>query len=394
MNLSSVLRCLQDGAPLSRSQVADLTGLNKTTVSSLVEELFELSLVREVGLDTSRGGRPARLLDLNPDAGYVIGVELGVDFVSVILADFVGTVIARLHTDIDPMDPQDRIIARTLRLIDEVRESEDTDTARILGIGLALPGMVDVTNGVLLFSPNLQWRNVALEQVLRDHTGLPVFVENDANAAAIGEHLFGIARRVHDFVFVVAGIGIGVGLFLNGELYRGAGGLAGEIGHTSLTVERSRPCRCGNRGCWEAFANQYSLIERARALLEVGRESRIPRFRGDGKGPLSLSQIVRAAEMDDRVAREAIAETGSAIGLGVANLINVFNPSMVVIGGTMSEAGDYLLPAIGQVVEERALADARRQVEVKLSAFGANASVMGAVALVVRATLSRPSRVR
>lgn len=394
MNLSTVLRCLQDGAPLSRSQLADLTGLNKTTVSSLVEELFELTLVHEIGLDTSRGGRPARLLDLNPHAGLVIGVELGVDFISVILSDFVGTVIWREHVDTDPTDPKDEIIALALDLIDAARASDQVQGTRVLGIGLTLPGMVDVRNGVLLFSPNLQWRNVDLRCIVEQRTDLPVFVENDANAAALGEYLFGIARKVQDFVFVVAGIGIGAGLFLNGNLYRGSGGIAGEIGHTSITADRGRPCRCGNRGCWETFGNQYSLYERVRALLEVGHESLIPRLQRElNETTLTPALIGKAASQGDTVALEALDETGRMIGLGIANLINIFNPRLIVIGGTMSNAGEHLLPAIEAAVEERALMEMQQQVEIKVSAFGQNASVMGAVALVVRATLQQPTQV-
>lgn len=394
MNLSTVLRCLQDGAPLSRSQLAELTGLNKTTVSSLVEELFELTLVHEVGLDTSRGGRPARLLDLNPRAGFVIGVELGVDFISVIVSDFVGTVVWRKRVDTDPEDPQDEIINLLLDLIDEARDVETIQGVSILGIGVALPGMVDVRNGILLFSPNLQWRSVDLRHIVQTHTNLPVFVENDANAAAIGEHLFGIAHRVHDFVFVVVHIGLGAGLFLNGNLYRGAGGIAGEVGHTSITTERGRPCRCGNRGCWETFGNQYSLEERVRALLEVGRESLVPQLQSANReSVLTPALIAQAARQDDAVALEALDETGRMIGLGIANLINIFNPNLVVIGGTMSDAGEFLLPAIDTAVKERTLIEMQQQVEVKLSAFGANASVMGAVAIVVRTTLLQPTRV-
>lgn len=393
MNLSTILRCLQDSAPLSRSQLAELTGLNKTTVSSLVEELFELTLVHEVGLDTSRGGRPARLLDLNPHAGFVIGVELGVDFISILVSNFVGGVMWRKRIDTNPEDPRDEIIALLLELIDEARTVEAVRGTSILGIGVALPGMVDVRNGILLFSPNLQWRNVDLRHIVQTHTNLPVFVENDANAAAIGEHLFGIAHRVHDFVFVVVHIGIGAGLFLNGNLYRGAGGIAGEIGHTSITTERGRPCRCGNRGCWETFGNQYSLEERVRALLEVGRESLIPQLQSENaEAMLTPALIARAASQGDAVALEALNETGRMIGLGIANLINIFNPNLVVIGGTMSDAGEHLLPAINAAVKERTLIEMQQQVEVKLSAFGASASVMGAVALVVRTTLLQPTR--
>jgi len=390
INLSTVLRYLQESAPLSRARLADLTGLNKTTVSSLVDELRDRGLVHEIGQATSGGGRPATLLDLNPQAGHIIGVELGVDFISVILTDFLGRVLWRQRQDITADQSQETTIGAGLCLVDAARAASQPAGARLLGLGLTLPGMVDVENGVLLFSPNLQWRDVELGRIFSTHTGVRVFVDNDATAAALGEHLFGVARQAQNFIFLVAGVGLGGGLFLNGDLYRGMGGIAGEIGHTSITLDRSRPCRCGNRGCWETFGNQYSLIERVRALLEVGRGGLIPQLMAEQRTGVSLALVAQAADRGDSVALESLSETGTVIGMGVANLINTFNPEMVVIGGAMSVAGAHLLPAIQKAVGERALAEMRRQVQIVPSAFGPDASVMGAVALVVKAILARP----
>lgn len=394
MNLAIILRYLQESAPLSRAQLAGLTGLNKTTVSSLVEELLDRGLIREAGMDTSGAGRPATLLNLDPQAGYIIGIELGVGFISIFLTDFVGHVVWRHLQETAPSAPQDVLLDQAFHLIDEARATAQAHGVRLLGLGLTLPGMVDVENGVLIFSPNLQWRDVPLRQIVRQRVGdVPVFVDNDANASALGEHLFGVARRSQNFVFVVAGVGLGGGLFLNGDLYRGSGGLAGEVGHTSFTVDRSRPCRCGNRGCWETFGNQYSLIERVRARLEVGRDSLIPQLMAAQSVPLTLSIIAQAADAGDAEALEALSETGEAIGLGIANLINIFNPEIVVVGGAMSTAGRHLLPSIQQVIQERALAETCARAQVLLSAFGPDASVMGAVALVVKEMLSKPSSV-
>lgn len=397
MNLSTVLRYLQESAPLSRARLADLTGLNKTTVSSLIEELIERGLVHQVGLDTSGGGRPGTLLELDPQAGHIIGLELSVDFITVILTDFVGNVVWRRQQEIADdsatLENQQAAIAYALDLVQRARAASQEMGARLLGLGLTLPGMVDVESGELLFSPNLQWRNVPLGQIFSESVGARVFVDNDATAAALGEHLFGVARWAQNFIFLVAGVGLGGGLFLNGDLYRGAGGIAGEIGHTNVSMNRNRPCRCGNRGCWEAFGNKYSLVERVRALLEVGQSSLVSQLMARQNAPLTFSIITQAADAGDAVALEAFAETGAVIGTGVANLINIFNPEMIVVGGTMSAAGQHLLPSIQKVVKEHALDEMLQQVQIVLSAFGSDASVMGAAALVVKAILSNPSSV-
>jgi len=393
INLSSVMHYLHSNAPLSRAQLAGLTGLNKSTVSSLVEELLARRLVHETGLDASGTGRPATLLEINPQAGCLIGIELGVGFISAILTDFIGRIVWRRLEEVDPYDQQAQTIQCGLRLVDEALDYANACGVRLLGIGLTVPGMVDIDRGVLVFSPNLRWRDVPLGNIFQDHAGLPVLVDNDANAAALGEHLFGVARHSRDFVFVVAGVGVGGGLFLNGSLYRGTSGYAGEIGHTSLMTDQNRPCRCGNWGCWENVSNQYSLIERLLARLEVGRHSLIPKLRAEQDAPLTLPIIKQAAEAGDAEALGALSETGAALGLGIANLMNIFNPELVVLGGAMSAVGEFLLPAIQSVIEQRALPDQRRQARFLLSAFGPDANVVGAVAMVVEAILSDPTRV-
>jgi glucokinase-like ROK family protein len=394
INLSTVLRYLHEGAPLSRAGLASLTGLNRTTVSSLVEELLDRGLVREIGLDASAGGRPATLLELNSQAGGIVGVELGVDFVAVALSNLAGQILLRRFEEADPAEGQDAVIAQTLRLVDEVIAARQPADCRLLGIGLATPGTVNIQDGVLVFSPNLQWRMVPFGQIFHEHTGLPVIVDNDANAAAVGEHLFGVARQIDDFVLIFAGVGIGGGLFLRGELYRGASGYAGELGHTNFMVEGYRPpCRCGNRGCWETFINQYSAVERMRARLEVGRNSLVSRLVAERKAPLSMPLIVEAADAGDLEAQEALGETGYLIGLGVANLVNIFNPELVVLGGPATVAGKYFLPAIEQAVRKTALPEIGQQAQVLVSAFGPDTSLIGAAALVVEAILANPSSV-
>ncbi len=394
INLSTVLRYLHANAPMSRAQLANAIGLNKSTVSSLVEELIERSLIHEIGITNAGTGRPATFLDIDPGAGGIIGVELGVDFVSVILTDFCGKTLWQRLQDADPTEGQEATITQTLHLVDEAITVSREKTTRLLGVGVATPGTVNLDEGVLIFAPNLHWRNVPLRKIYSQHTGLPVLVDNDANAAAVGEHLFGVARQAQNFVFVFAGVGIGGGLFLNGELYRGKSGFAGEIGHSVFMAETFQPpCHCGNRGCWETYANQYSIVERVRARLEVRRSSLIPQMMAESNSPLSFAIITKAADAGDKEARDVLAEAGAAMGMGVANLINILNPEMVVIGGPLSTAGKHILPAIVDCVAKRSLPEIGQQSQVMLSASGANASLIGAVSLVVKATLSRPSSV-
>ena len=394
LNLSLVLRHIHNEAPVSRAKIAHATGLNKSTVSSLVESLLERQLIHETGINSIGTGRPARLLEINPRAGGIIGAEFGVDFVAVALTDFSGNILWRQDEAANSTDGLEKTLAQSLGLIQKAIGYCQEQELFILGLGIAPPGTVNLEEGILIFAPNLQWRDVPLGAFFEEHTGEKVFVENDANAAAIAEHLFGVARHSQDFIFVFAGIGIGGGLFLDGNLHRGDTGYAGEIGHSPIMAEPFLlPCHCGNRGCWETYANQHSVIQRVQTRLETGQISIIPRLMEEQGSPLSIAIIKQAADAGDPDVLEALDETGTAMGIGFATLINILNPEKIILGGPLSAIGDYLLPSAIAVAQKNALPDMRPDVEILLSSFGKDASLIGAVSIVIDDILSNPTHV-
>ncbi len=391
-NLSAVLRAVYHEAPLSRSQLAAKTGLNKSTISSLVEDLLERGLVHEMGINSAGTGRPSRLLEISPQAGAAVAVELGVDFVGVAIIDFRGKILWRRVDPADPSASQEKTLGQTMVLVDEGVQQCRQRNQRILGLSFSIPGTVDLDQGLLIFAPNLNWHNVKLRRIFSAYTGLRVFIENDANAAAVAEHLFGAARNLHDFLFVFVGVGLGSGLFLNDRLYRGKGGYAGEIGHTPIIAEPfQNPCHCGNLGCWETYANQLSIISRVESRLQSCPEgSLIPSLMAEQGASLTIPIIKQAAEAGDRHAIESLAEAGSALGTGLAVLVNVFNPEKIVIGGAVSLAGEFLMPSIRESVSRHAMQEILAETEISLSAFGPDASLVGAAAVVVDEVLTHP----
>lgn len=394
LNLSLVLRHIHNEAPVSRAQIAQATGLNKSTVSSLVEDLLKRQLVHETGTNSVGTGRPATLLEINPKAGGIVGIELGVDFIAVALTDFTGKILWRKTATIEQAEEQDATIKGTLDLAQQAIDFCHGLKLHPLGLGIATPGTVDLAEGVLVFAPNLHWKNVPLRKIYSENTGLKVFVENDANAAAIAEHLFGVARHSKNFIFVFAGVGIGGGLFLNGNLHRGKNGYAGEIGHSPIMAEPFQtPCHCGNRGCWETYANQYSIIRRVQARLEVKRSSIIPGLMAEQNSPLSITTIKQAADVGDIEALDALSETGKAMGIGFASLINILNPEKIILGGPLSIVGDYLLPSIKSTATKLSLPEMRPTVDIVLSSFETDASLIGAISIVVDDILSNPTHV-
>ena len=390
INLSVVLNCLRERAPLSRAQLAAITGLNKTTVSSLVSQLLENQFVREIGYSPSVSGRPGVLLELNPEAGSIIGLEIGVDFILLLLTDFKAQVLWRWEERNGDNQQPDWVIQQASEIIARAFSKSQELGLSVLGMGVGVPGLIDVSTGTVLFAPNLRWHDVPIRDELQKRFHIPVTVDNDANTAALGEKYFGVARDSDIFVYLGAGVGLGGGVFIDDQLYRGYKGYAGEVGHMTI-VEDGELCNCGNRGCWETLVSQTAVLKRVERAIQAGKPCCLA---PDGKPrstPITIGDVFQAAQDGDPVARDALHETGRYLGVGVANLVNIFNPEMVILGGILSRGGDIILPAIKDVLKERAFYEEYDKVDVKISTYGFDACVMGGIALVLNDILSQSS---
>ncbi|MBI3243714.1 MAG: ROK family transcriptional regulator [Chloroflexi bacterium] len=387
-NRAILLNLLRTHSPQSRADLAATTGLNKTTVSSLVAELISAGLAREIGQAISAGGRPAVLLELNPDAGYIIGAELGVWFIKIVLTDFRATVLWRQQIPLQPGEDSETAVNQLIDLAREAVEIAEQAGQKVFGMGLGMHGLVDVRSGTLLFGPNFGWRDTPVRRRLEEVFPFPIFADNDAKASAIGEHYFGVAQHVDNFIYVIANVGLGAGIWLGGQIYRGATGSAGEVGHTTILPD-GLLCKCGNHGCWETLVSQQALMDRLQAAVAAGSPTCLP-LRDGRLTDLTIPIIVEAAKSGDALVLQVLEETGRYLGIGIANLINTFNPSVVVFGGTLSQAAEFLLPSIQQVVAERSMPWPRAAVQILVAAHRFDSCVMGGVALVLHDMLSHP----
>lgn len=389
INLSIILNTLRTEGRLSRAALAALTGLNKTTVSSLVSELIDAHFIHELGLHGSNGGRPGMLLELNPDAGCIIAAEIGVEHISVLVTDFNAETLWRHQDTTSPEKDQKEILRAVAHLLRRAYAQAERTGTRILGMSLGVPGLVNVESGTLIFAPNLRWRDVPLKQLLQRKFDCPIYVNNEATMAALGESYFGIARNRYNVLYISSGVGLGGGLVLEGRILPGATGFAGEFGH--MTIEREGPlCNCGNRGCWETLVSQSALFERVRAAIARGEPSRLSAFTNGHYDHLTVPVVVDAARDGDLVALQALHQIAEYLGIGIANLINAFNPEMVVFGGSLNLAGDFLMPVIERVIAERALRWSAGAARVVLARHGFDACLMGGIATVYHQVLSQP----
>ncbi|MFI9585822.1 ROK family protein [Streptomyces sp. NPDC052236] len=364
-NLERVVRAVRMAGSLTQAEIARSTGLSAATVSNIVRELKDGGTVDVT--PTSAGGRRARSVSLSGDAGIVIGVDFGHTHLRVAVGNLAHQVLAEESEPLDVDASSAQGFGRAEQLVNRLIKATGISQDKVVGVGLGVPGPIDMESGTLGSTSILPgWSGINPSKELAGRLGVPVYVDNDANLGALGELVWGSGRGVRDLAYIKVAGGVGAGLVIDGQIYRGPGGTAGEIGH--ITLDESGPvCRCGNRGCLETFtAARYVL-----PLLQSSHEA-----------DLTMERVVQLAREGDPGCRRVIGDVGRHIGSGVANLCNLLNPSRVVLGGNLAEAGELVLGPIRDSVSRYAIPSAARQLSVLPGALGGRAEVLGALALV------------
>jgi len=311
----------------------------------------------------------------------VIGIDLGGTKISTALVDSDGSIIAHDYRETLAAEGQKVVVERMLDAARRVMAQAGVAQAQVAAAGIGAPGPLDIETGVVVAPPNLpDWDCVPLKRLVEDALGITTFVENDANAAALGEHRFGAGRGVQHMIYVTASTGIGGGLILDGKLYHGVGGMAGEIGHMTI-VPYGPLCACGNRGCLEALASGTAIARRARERVARGVPTLMADLAGGDPGRITAKLVAEAASQGDIEAREILAEAMNYLGIGMANLVNLFNPQLIVIGGGLTNIGELLFGPVRRAIGRRTFPTPARAVRVVRAELGDNVGVLGAAAV-------------
>jgi predicted NBD/HSP70 family sugar kinase len=372
LNRLRVIRALRDEHQISRADIARRTGLSRSTVSSLVADLQADGLVverPEPGLaHGSQGGRPPIMLSFDASAGAAVGIDFGHSHLRVAVSDLASTILAERSRPLDTDQDAQQGLDAAADLVADTLADAGVARSAVLGAGMGLPGPIGSGEGVVGTSAILPgWIGMTAEAEMRRRLDIPVMVDNDANLGALAEAAFGAGRDAGDLVYLKVSSGIGAGLILNGRLYRGSGGLAGELGHVLVNPD-GIVCRCGNRGCLETVAATGALIDLLR--------------RSHGED-LTVQAMLDLAHAGDAGCRRVIHDAGRALGQVVATLFNVLNPELVVVGGELARAGELLLAGVRESVARSALPEASRGADVVVGTLRDRAQVLGALALVV-----------
>ena len=346
-------------------------------MSGITADFIASDLVHETGEGESTGGRRPVLLRLNYQAGFVVGVKLMEQAIASALTDLDASV---LHHRVTPFQAQrdvqavqEVIIAAVEATITESR----VDRSRVLGIGVGMAGVVDGEAGICRYSPFFGWRDVPIAEPVAAHFGLPVYLENDVNTLTIAEQWFGYGHGVDHFVVVTVGRGVGAGIVVNGQFYRGALGGAGELGHITLQ-EDGPPCDCGKRGCLETLTSDPAMVRQARAAIILRERTALAEAE-----PLTLEAIVTAAEAGDELARQLLGDAGHWLGIGIAHLVNILNPQMVIVGGEGVRAGEWRFGPMREAIREHAFDGLADELEIIIEPSGDETWARGAACVVL-----------
>lgn len=376
--------------PIARTDIARVTGLSTPAVSQLVKRLLQVGFLQEDGFDVSTGGRRPVLLKISPEALFAVGVDIGAAKLRVAVTNLQTKIIKSKTQLTHPEEGKDKTIRKVIDTVKQLVGESGISWNKIQGIGVGISGVVNHQKGICLFWPNVEgWENVPLGKILEKEFQVPVLVDDSARTMALAEHWCGAARDVENFIFVNVGIGVGAAIFFHGQLYRGTSGTAGELGHT--TVEENGPrCSCGNYGCLETLASGPAIARRAKKALEEGVISLIDKLSRGDPSKITPELVVEAARKGDKLAFNLMEKTGEYLGIAIANVLNLFNPELVIIGAGVSRAGDLILDPVKRTVKARALETTSSKAKIVISEMGDESGALGGAILILQKIFELP----
>ena len=377
----AILELVRRGRAHSRSELIARTGLSRAIVTQRVNELLARGFLTE-SVAASTGGRPPRQLEFRGDSGYLLVADIGATGMDVAIADGTGRILARVSEASDVTAGPEVVLARVEALFERLRATAQAP-GELWGLGIGVPGPVEFRTGHPISPPIMPgWEGYPVREYFGDRYQVPVWVDNDVNIMALGEWRAGLARGLDDFIVVKIGTGIGSGIVSNGHIHRGAQGSAGDIGHIQVVNGIGETCRCGKVDCLEILAGGQALAREGTNLAQNGGSERLATALQQ-QGQITAREVTAAARAGDPAAARLLDRSAMLVGGILAGLANFFNPSLIVLGGGVTHAGDSYLATVRQVIYARSTALATRDLQVQLSRLGNRAGVIGAASMVL-----------
>ena len=391
INQSVLLNLIRAHGPISRPQLATLSGLSQVTVIKITNPLIERHLIQEKDYAESTGGRRAGLLEINPEGGFAVGLIPQQYSLTAVILNLNSDLVYSQQWNITLRDNYPQAIDLFVQCIEELFSNSGLPREKIIGAGLGMGGLIDAERGWCIDSWMMNWRNVEISQPLEDRLGIPVFLDNDVNCLAVYEKLFGQGQPYHHFLVVAIGGGVGLGIVINDDLYRGAFGGAGEFGHTAVTTE-GRPCVCGNHGCLETYISDSGIVKNYLEYVHATTYTL-----AEGIQEPTAFELVERARNGDKAAMAAFQRAGILLGVSLANLVNIFNPECIVLSGPNTDAsmlaGDLLLEPMRQAFKQHLFSQIGKDLHFIVERLGFESWARGAGSLVLSHFFASPAHV-
>ncbi|MES2221379.1 MAG: ROK family protein [Acidobacteriota bacterium] len=387
----AILHLIHSGVNNSRLELARQADLSAASITAIVQRLLSKRLVVESEPTRSQLGRRPVPLEVRKDAAYLVGVDLGSFYSRIVITDINGNILQKFQTRTEMQQGRERVLERTFQSIRQTIDTSALPSGAIKGIGIAHSGVIDSHSGLVLSYPRpgqmAEWKNVPLRDIFQNEFQIPCLLEDSVRTTTTAEKWFGLGRDLSDFLYIDVGMGIGAGIFLDGKLYRGAGGRAGEFGH--ITVDENGPlCSCGNNGCLETVASCAAIIQAVRTAIEQGIDSRIRDLADGDLDNISIELIAAAAAENDSLAFRVLQKAASYIAIGLADLVNLLNPRVMIFGGALFRAMPQLLSdPVRRIIKQRSLEKSANQVDLRASSLGGEACALGAARLIAEKIL-------
>lgn len=381
INRSRAFEILKNTRILSRPELAQQTGLSRATIALLMEDLLHAGVAKHVGLGGSTGGRPPALLEFNPDAAYALGAAMRDHLWRITITNLDASVLHRLDVPILNHTPEAAVNALQEGINSILGE---VDRRRVLpALGLGTPGLVDIHTGVIKSAVDIGWFEVPLQAMAEAQLGMKTFVANRSKVGALAEYWHRGKPNLHNLIYISLGTGVAAGIVHDGQLFIGANSTAGELGHVTILPDGPL-CPCGNRGCLQQLISEPAIADRAHTRLRQGGDTLLWAMVGSYPERVSAEMVFQAAEQGDVLAHEIIQEIAGYLGIGIATLVQLFNPELIVLGGQIGQNSQVLLPFLLEEVRKRTIPHLLAAAQIVTSTLGPDASAIGAAVLVLQ----------
>lgn len=383
-NTLSIIECIRRCGPIAKKQIQTYTGLSWGAISSISAYLLDQKVISEFKNTEKLIGRTPSMYEINSSENLIIGIDINFEGLVAVLIDLKCSVVKVIHENIND-NQKNKVLDQAKSMLHTLLKSSGVDRRKLIGIGIAMQGTVDVYKGISVFSPYFaDWKDVPIRDIFEKEFGLPVFIEHDPNCMALTERWLGNATDIKNLLFIRLSMGIGLSIMINGEIYRGTDGSAGEFGHITINPDGAR-CTCGNYGCLEVYSSGRSIVQQAREAIKMGKMT-FHQELGEQNVELDLYQVIELGKTNDAYVMNILDSAAGYLGVGLSILINIFNPDLIIIGGEMAKCYDLLMERTSKIVRQNSWKSSN--VNIAVSKFVNDSAAIGAAAIFIQKIFS------